>query len=447
MIQLLPFQQAPVDHLLAVQQREVVSVNASDTGTGKTYMALRLAEVRNTPFLIICPKGTVPDWQRLITEFGLEKNCIDVRNIESIKTGKYPYFQVIPKSKQVNWVLPDNSLAIMDEAHYYSGQSSQNAYSLAYLKTNKTVHTHLMSATLADSPAKFRAFGFLMGLHQFHDFRAWAIEQGCYPDLYGNLQYRKVDLQKGSVIHSLHKHIFPKFGVRLRTDDLEGFPENTLCPTLIASIGNAKYLKRVADHMRSLDEGQLDLDAGWEHMETTRFKNQDTRIELLRGRQRAELLKLPYLVKQIQQCIEEGHSAAVFLNFRPSTRWLKEMLAEAGVTAALVTGDITNKTEREHNKALFQSNQVFVFIGTSAAAGTGINLHDLNGRARRSFISPSFSVVLFKQVLGRIHRAGSLSPAIQQIICMQDTEEEMVLTRLNQKLKNLNLLNDGDLLP
>ena len=51
------------------------------------------------------------------------------------------------------------------------------------------------------------------------------------------------------------------------------------------------------------------------------------------------------------------------------------------------------------------------------AGGVGVSLHDLHGgHPRMSIISPTWSGQDLKQVLGRIHRAGSKTPAIQKIV-------------------------------
>jgi len=51
------------------------------------------------------------------------------------------------------------------------------------------------------------------------------------------------------------------------------------------------------------------------------------------------------------------------------------------------------------------------------------------------------------QALGRIHRAGALSPAIQKLIYAAGTVEEEVAGRVEASLNNLNLLQDGEMCP
>jgi len=85
---------------------------------------------------------------------------------------------------------------------------------------------------------------------------------------------------------------------------------------------------------------------------------------------------------------------------------------------------------------------------TIQAGGTGVSLHDINGNHPRvSLISPTFSAIDFKQTLGRIHRAGAKSPAVQKIVFAEGTVEMRVCKLVKRKLDNLDLINDDELNP
>ena len=72
--------------------------------------------------------------------------------------------------------------------------------------------------------------------------------------------------------------------------------------------------------------------------------------------------------------------------------------------------------ERQREGDLFQSNEARICVCMIQAGGVGLSLHDEHGGYPRvSLISPSFSAVEVRQTLGRIHRAGGKSPAIQKI--------------------------------
>jgi hypothetical protein len=81
-----------------------------------------------------------------------------------------------------------------------------------------------------------------------------------------------------------------------------------------------------------------------------------------------------------------------------------------------------------------------------AAGNAGIGLHDLNGNhPRATIISPSYSAINLVQALGRIHRAEGKTPCIQKVMFAAGTIEERCCERVQSKLDNLDLLNDGDL--
>ena len=82
-----------------------------------------------------------------------------------------------------------------------------------------------------------------------------------------------------------------------------------------------------------------------------------------------------------------------------------------------------------------------------AAGNAGISLHDLTGKfPRGSIVFPSFSAINLVQALGRIHRAEGKTTCIQKIVFAADTIEERCCQRVQAKLDNLDMLNDGDLI-
>jgi hypothetical protein len=62
-----------------------------------------------------------------------------------------------------------------------------------------------------------------------------------------------------------------------------------------------------------------------------------------------------------------------------------------------------------------------------------------------SLINPSWSAFHLVQALGRIHRAEGKTPCVQRIMFAAGTIEERQRQRVDTKIKNIDLLNDGDL--
>jgi len=114
-------------------------------------------------------------------------------------------------------------------------------------------------------------------------------------------------------------------------------------------------------------------------------------------------------------------------------------------TKCIITGKI-NKKEVQKNIEMFQNDKERIIICNIKAGGIGISLHDINGIYQRiSLISPCYSAVDLVQVLGRIHRAGSKSIAIQKLIFCAGTVEEEINKKVQKKIQNIQTINDGDL--
>ena len=90
----------------------------------------------------------------------------------------------------------------------------------------------------------------------------------------------------------------------------------------------------------------------------------------------------------------------------------------------------------------FQEDRLHTLVVNIAAGGTGLSLHDTRGkRPRISLISPTFSAKEHLQALGRIHRNGAKSDAIQKILVAADSVEEDVLKSIKRKSANLRALH------
>lgn len=422
---LLPHQVKPELDLLAVHKKHQASLDASDTGTGKTYVAAQMALDMGVRPLIVCPKSVISNWKRVCKEIGVDP--LDVLNPEKIKTGKTKWLTK-HSAKKFQWhVGPgDRVILFVDEAHGFGATDSQNAYALAYAKS-AGLKVHMMSATLAESPLRLRAPGYLLDLHNFHDFKQWAFRHGCYRNPWNGIEFGKGPKAQ-QALKDIHEQVFPEYGVRITVANLLDFPATLIQPD--------------AYDMDAIDE----VNAAYEEAATPADDGTppNALVALLRARQKTELLKCHLVFELAQEQLEEGHSVVVFVNFRETQSTLKQLFLGAGVACSEILGGQT-QLERDDAIEAFQTNKRPVCLTMIQAGGVGISLHDLYGRPRTSIILPPLTARELKQALGRTHRAGSLSPALQKIVFAAGTVEEDVCDMVRRKLNNLDLLNDGDL--
>ena len=136
--------------------------------------------------------------------------------------------------------------------------------------------------------------------------------------------------------------------------------------------------------------------------------------------------------------IGQGKSVVVFMNFRDSV----ERLASQLNCAKIVGGQPDN--ERQNAIDDFQMDIKRVLVVNIAAGGTGLSLHDIHGvYPRVSLINPTFAAKDHVQALGRIHRNGAKSHALQKILVAAGSVEETVVKAIKRKIKNLNTLHTG----
>jgi len=426
-IKLYDWQQPEADHLTQVLTKHNVALCTSDPGTGKTVIALDVCQQLQKRPLIIAPKSVLHAWASTADKMGVE--YLDIMNIEKFKRGNTMFLHVQGKGKfaTFKYNMKPGSLIIFDEAHSCGSPTSQNGKLLASAKPAK-LKTLLLSATLADSPLRMRALGYLLGMHQWNNYYAWASKNGCFKNIWNGWDFVKGP-RRLEVLNRLHGHIFPEYGHRICVDDVPEYPENRIITQ--AYDLSSKYTKEINEIYLELEDS---LDTN----------DEDTvLVKMLRARQKTELIKVPLLRDLVLGQIEEGHSVVVFVSFRDSVNKLAEALDKWN--PCIIIGE-QSKAERDEEIRRFVDDKSRVCISTVQAGGVGVSLNDVRGEfPRTSFICPNFSAVDLRQTLGRTHRANNKSKTLQYIVFIAGTVEEHACKAVKKKMENISLLNDGDL--
>jgi superfamily II DNA or RNA helicase len=428
---LLEYQITPVQSLCASQIANRLSIDASDAGTGKTYTALVLAREMGLTPCIICTKTGIIDWQRVCDSFNLKP--LFIINWQSVKSKKFFYCE---RSKNqysgkyfFEWKIPitGNYLLVFDEIHMAAGTNTQNQ-EIVIAAAGK-YNIHVASATIADKIIKLQTIGSLINLFKKEKFFEWLRAEGCVM-----VDFKKwTTLNEREALARISKVIFPRFGVRVKKDNIPGFPpiQN------IAKLYKTDHALKQNEHYKKIQ------------VEIKELKSKGTEASKLvlqvKHRQFAELNKIPILISLIDEQLDNNFSVAVFVNFADTL----EQLSTHYKTKCCIHGkQVGNKGEEERRKAIddFQANKSRLIICNIQAGGVGISLHDIHGgHPRVGIICPTWSALALVQVLGRIHRAGAMSMAMNFLIYAANTIEEKVFEKVVSKIENINALNDGDL--
>jgi superfamily II DNA or RNA helicase len=425
---LLGYQLASTRAVALAIKRHQGALDASDTGTGKTFVALAACFVLDRPIYVVCPKAVIPSWKRAAVHYGI--TLAGVCNYELLRRGGQSEVKLVGKDKDEHfeWQLPKGTVIIMDEIHRMKDYKTLNsAMGLAALRQGYDVMG--LSATAADNPMQMKFSGLLTKCFPVEKaFFGWMLRNGVSKGRWG------MEFNGGQqVLNRIHHDIFPEHGTRLRIADLgDAFPETQIAAEAYDMNGEAS----------KIDSIYAEMEAEIARIEASEKADKGACIlvELLRARQRSEVLKIPAIAAMAQDAIEEGMSVAVFVNFDDSADALMAKLE----TTCTIRGGQTAEA-REKCIADFQCDKSPVIVCNIKAGGVGVSLHGSpTSRRRLSIICPTFSGQDLKQALGRVWRANG-AKSIQRIFFAAGTVEEKICQQVNQKIARIDTLNDGDL--
>jgi len=439
---LLPFQIQHTENLIRNLKKNNSVLDASDTGTGKTYCAIAACKILEYKPIVICTKSTITFWERICKYF--EVKPFFIVNYETLKLGKYydsnrnrincPYISIKYNSDdsknkiyyEFNIDEP-NIIFIFDEVHKCYNLSTENGKLLYSAKlTNYPIM--ILSATIADYPEKFRLFFWILN---FIDPESVARDNIDFKK-YMNIMTKWLIRDQKPMLR-IYGMLYPNRASRMRIDSLgDLFPETQI----IAEPYNIGKTREIEIEKQYSIIGQ--------EMENLKKRaktdKQNPLVNILRAHQKIEMIKVPIFVELANDFMENNYHVVIFVNFTQTL----ELLAKYLKTESVLHGQ-QSATEREEAIKNFNDNKTNIII-CNIKMGTGISLHDIHGNAPRvSLISPTWSSIELIQALGRIHRAGGKSKSLQRIIYAANTVEEKIADKLRIKLKDLNTINNGDL--
>ena len=429
MKQLFPCQERAYKFFKVTQRLGRNTLDTSDAGTGKTVVAAKLAKSLGYPVAIICPKQVIPSWERELDEMGVDP--LFVLNYEKIRTGRTMWMTKKGK-KLMKWILPMGTLVLVDEIHKAKGPYTQNAQLIISL-VNQGYKIHGMSATAAEDPTEMRSLGYMLNLHNLNSAQpplrswySWMKEHGCCQDF-----WKAWKLKDKTKLKDVRDKMYGISTERLHVADLpEAFRENRVFVEPI----QFRNLSKIKKAYRDLGLTPEILEQYIEH--GTVENSEHNIVNIIRARQLAETLKVPDLVEMAEDLMIEGLSVVIFVSFRETVESLCEKLCCDRIEGG-------QKTDRQQVIDDFQSDKTNCIVVNTAAGGTGISLHDMHGdRQRVSLISPQFSAKDHVQVLGRIHRNGMQSDALQKILVASGSVEEVVMASMQSRLGNLEALQN-----
>lgn len=409
------------------------ALDASDTGTGKTYVALECCKRLCVVPLVVGPKSARAGWEDAadaadhpIEFIGYEK-LRGLRRNGGLAESEWLIEKPYGKGSLLRW---KNSpmMVIFDEVHRCGGATSLNSKALIAAK-RQAEYVLALSATAADDPRQMKALGYALGLHGLSkktfgqlDYIGWLLRHGCTPGWAGGFDFTHNSAKGEKAFKLMHAEIFGSGkGARMRKAEIPGFPQTSLDVKMLTAPDDATELTEELHRINQM--GYSDL------------------AEAVACRQNLEELKVPFLV-DLAADYGLTSKVVIFVNF---TATLQRLLRELPGTVGAIHGGQTD-IERRQVLTDFQANRMDTMVVNSQAGDVALNAHDPTGQVERTaLICPQDSGRRYKQIQGRVNRDGG-ARSQQFVVFFKGTYEEKVARRMQQKGMNIELLNDSELL-
>lgn len=409
MIKPYPYQAESAGRLIKSLVKYNSAADLSDTGTGKTVVAITVAKCVGLRPFVVCPRVVIHEWKR---HFDLMETEGDAINYELVLRNRWGKWRNNHK-KFFEWDLPGDSLLIFDEAHRGKSYKSQTSVVMASA-AKVEIPTLFASATLAESPKDMRAVGYALKLHNgggydstgWAIFEAWMLNSGMKRGYFGGYEFSKawdpVEF-RGS---------FEDRVSRVRKEDLPEMFRNNLIQTI-------EFDTEVPDPVGD-------------------FPN--PLVRYLEERRLTERAIVEIVCDYALELVEAGHSVPLFWNFQDTCEQAAKILK-----CPFINGTVKDEDRKRHIE-LFQSGKTRLLSCTHDTMGISVSLHDTHGDFPRiPLISPPLDARKLIQTLGRCHRSGAMSDIVQKIFFSANGPDKRIHRKVSKKVHNIESINDGDL--
>ena len=436
-------------------------------GSGKTYIALKIAQEKKMNLFVICPKSVVSNWEKLAQEFGIKIHfCTTYQSFRGMKKKKqikinHPYLRSIYGSEysvteEFEKISKENDiLFVFDEFQHLKNVTNQwrSIYAITKYIKNKPKHKMaFLSSTPFDKEKSVKNLIILTGLAsdpllsagRYHYDLLGASEfiKNCsvidYETTYNiyNPSTRLVSGEFTKLLYDLYiKIIVPKFVFIMNPPVIESKLD----------IKNGRY--GLDEYSKNkIRKGMDELTRCVRSINNKGEMNLDISIGLGSSLSLLEEGKINILKKLIGESLQMKNSKViVFASYNNTINKLSSHFTS--FNPLILNGSCTLKKRKAVIDG-FQEHSLKnrLLISNTKVGGTGVDLHDTHGMYPRFiFLLPNFNMIDIHQACGRTYRIGTKSDSFIRII-YTDENEQRLIESIQKKSKILRETTDEDIL-
>ena len=459
-IQIRDRQQKHFQKVLNILQNEIAYLDTSDTGTGKTFIALAIAATYKMGIIVICPKTITSNWRnnsekygiplhRIITYQSLRGNTNSDLNHDVLERDGNEY---IPTEVIENYAKK-GLLIVFDECHALKNDCSQlwSAHSIVVeaqrlARMGYNIRVACLSATPADQKENIISLLKILGI---------VLSEKMYKYNRSGKFYEKLGLQE--VIEKCNKYDsdrtfyhtckpINKTTIKLICHDLY---TNILKPNISSGMSKVSnvdaknlFAKMSLEDVERMKMGALMFKSATNY----RFENGEISYDkinwgdLIRSRMEIDSAKVNTVVRLAREKLEENpnNKVIIYFTYKRDIQTVVDLLKE--YKPLKLTGDVSKLRDRDEIVEKFQrpDNEYRVIVSNPKVGGTGISLDDwYGGFTRYMYITPSYFFTDLFQSLGRIDRETTMSKGYVRFVYSKDFPYETgILNSMAEKSKN-----------
>lgn len=389
---LYDYQVHGVRHLLASSS----SLLADDMGLGKTRQAIVAARLvlGTDPILVICPASLRINWQREINAIDQDARVTIVGHDADWHRGQWVvgnYERLGAIVQAIGDGLVRFRVVLYDEAHYLKEPDSTRTRN-AFLLSAHIERRFLLTATPilnreSEMHTLLRLSGHPIGEIPLADFQS---EFAGSPELRKGLSDRLAEWM-----------------LRRRKDVLK---------SLKGKSHDVQFVELGADQMQEYTNVLADADM-------------TAIVKIGKLRRMLELMKASWLIETVGSLSEDAKSI-IFCEYIESVEALAEEFGKAGIKAVTFTGENTAIRKQRAVDTFMVDPEVKVFIGTTAAAGVGLNLTAAN---YVFFATLPWTAAAKRQAEDRAYRNGQTRHVTVMIPVVVGSIDEQIVELLKHK--------------
>jgi SNF2 family DNA or RNA helicase len=419
-IPLMGYQKAGVAFL---EHADGIALIGDEMGCGKSAQALAYTSKYKQKTIIVTLASIKFNWKNEVQKFTNSSAIVihDKSTIEELKQYDYVItnYDQLRKWEPVLKKMKFDTI-ILDESHSIANGASLRSKLVSKL-FKKIKHRILLSGTpTRNKPMElFYQLKFLQP-SEFSNKQDFGFRY-CGPTTGYNDHW---EFKGSSNLDELNERISGVYIRRLKSEVLKDLPP-----------------KRISNLIYQMDK---DDRKAYDLLVEEISKNQETKQSILSQSQTAQsnglmsLMKfcsnhkVPYLIEFVKQMIQEDLSSnkkiVVFAHFKETQKLLQK--AFPGISTVLFA-EMTAEQRQESVDKFNNDPNMRIFIGSTLAAGTGINLTSADTVV---FADILWTPAIMKQSEDRVHRHGQQNNTFIYYMTFEDTVEQAIWSTIEKKL-------------